>query len=268
MEIHSFYDGPHGQRRYCTLYRPQTRLTRGAVIVLCPPVGHEYFRCYRAFRIIAEQLVKCGFTAMCFDYRGTGDSEGDACKVRLADWLEDIETAIATAQRITGITSVALVGLRLGATMAALVAKSNNDVKTLVLWDPVMDGRRYIEEMRDAHRAMLRDLDRFRRPRRAEDTSDYEFLGSSFAPEFIGDIDRIDPMNLTHAFSQGVVLIQSDDHDNEPTQALRRDKPARYFTEYRLPATYGWREPARIEEAIVDPVVTQHIATSMNAVHL
>ena len=38
-------------------------------------------------------------------------------------------------------------GLRLGASLAVLTARNNPDVNRLILWDPVIDGNKYMQEM-------------------------------------------------------------------------------------------------------------------------
>ena len=50
-------------------------------------------------------------------------------------------------RRETGARQVNLLGLRLGATIASLVAEEITDVHQLVLWSPIIDGARYMQEL-------------------------------------------------------------------------------------------------------------------------
>jgi pimeloyl-ACP methyl ester carboxylesterase len=59
----------------------------------------------------------------------------------------DIRQAIVEVRRLTGVTAVSLLGLRLGATLASIVAESADDVRHLILWAPVTDGDRYMQEL-------------------------------------------------------------------------------------------------------------------------
>jgi pimeloyl-ACP methyl ester carboxylesterase len=71
----------------------------------------------------------------------------------LPGWENDIKSAIAELGSITGSTRVSLIGLRLGATLAAKVAVwLDPRVNSLVLWDPVVDGRAYLDELYAASR--------------------------------------------------------------------------------------------------------------------
>jgi len=63
-------------------------------------------------------------------------------------WKADIETAMDELRHITDLQQVTLVGLRLGATLAAAVAADRqSDVDELVLWDPVVSGPEYLAEL-------------------------------------------------------------------------------------------------------------------------
>jgi pimeloyl-ACP methyl ester carboxylesterase len=120
----------------------------GRAVVLCQPWGPEYQYAHRSMRHLANSLTAAGIHVLRFDYFGTGDSDGEAREAGLADWTSDIEMAIEELQDTTGVTRVGLVGLRLGATLAAQVAaKKQQQVDRLVLWDPVVCGETYLQEL-------------------------------------------------------------------------------------------------------------------------
>jgi pimeloyl-ACP methyl ester carboxylesterase len=75
---------------------------------------------------------------MRFDYGGTGDSAGDGGRVSLREWTADLATAIEEVRRRSGMSRVALVGQRLGASLAWSAATQRGDVDLLVLWDPIV----------------------------------------------------------------------------------------------------------------------------------
>ena len=70
-----------------------------------------------------------------------------------------------TELRRRGIARVSLVGLRFGATIAALACDADTNVDTLVAWDPVVSGRRYSRELKGVEVVALKtpdDLDKAR----------------------------------------------------------------------------------------------------------
>jgi pimeloyl-ACP methyl ester carboxylesterase len=140
-----------GARRLFGIYfaaHPAAAGRSSRAVVLCYPWGSEYQYAHRSMRHLASSLSAAGIHVLRFDYFGTGDSFGEAHEAGLADWTSDIETAIEELQDTTGVTRVGLVGLRLGATLAAQVAaKKPQQVDRLVLWDPVVWGETYLQEL-------------------------------------------------------------------------------------------------------------------------
>ncbi|CAN7383322.1 alpha/beta hydrolase [Caballeronia sp. LjRoot34] len=120
--------------------------TRG--VVLCQPFGREAMWVHKGWRVFAEALADSGTPALRFDYAGTGDSAGESEDgEQIERWLRSIRSAIAYLKESTGVTQVVLCGLRLGATLAALVA-ADEEVDQLVLLAPVLSGRQYLRELR------------------------------------------------------------------------------------------------------------------------
>ncbi|OQB27598.1 MAG: Alpha/beta hydrolase family protein [Chloroflexi bacterium ADurb.Bin180] len=129
--------------------------TRRTAVLLCYPWGDEYQRFHRAFRQLALLLNGAGFTVLRFDWTGCGDSAGEPADWTLERWRQDALTAAAALRERTEARPLAVVGLRLGATLAALAAPALPDLRALVLWDVVADGAAYLRELRKLQRTML-----------------------------------------------------------------------------------------------------------------
>jgi pimeloyl-ACP methyl ester carboxylesterase len=99
-------------------------------------------------RQLAVRLAAAGFHTLRFDFFGTGDSAGEMIDADLGGWETDTELAMEELCDIVGTTRVTLIGLRLGATVAATVAaRRPGAVDALVLWDPVMSGPDYLRHL-------------------------------------------------------------------------------------------------------------------------
>lgn len=140
-------------RRLFGVYHPPRVSREGlaCAIVLCGPWGHEYIYAHRSMTRLATTLAEAGFHVLRFDYFGTGDSGGEAIDVSLAGCRSDIDVAIDELLDMSGAERVSLVGLRLGAALAAEVAATERgDIDQLVLWDPVINGEEYVRALFEA----------------------------------------------------------------------------------------------------------------------
>jgi alpha-beta hydrolase superfamily lysophospholipase len=110
----------------------------------------------RALRDLAHRLAASRWAALRVDYAATGDSAGTWTDPDLVtEWLCGIRGAIDYARALK-TPRVAVVGLRIGATLAAAELSRGGPVDDLVLWDPFVTGRAFLREQR-ALWAFLRD---------------------------------------------------------------------------------------------------------------
>ncbi|MFB2351088.1 hypothetical protein, partial [Priestia megaterium] len=86
---------------------------------------------------------------------------GEAEEADLAGWRDDIEMAIEELKGMSGAPRVSLVGMRLGASLAAEVAAQRMDVDRLALWDPIVSGRDYLRELEADHAEWVGERTRY-----------------------------------------------------------------------------------------------------------
>jgi dienelactone hydrolase len=134
-------------RRLFGVYDAPTGGTSTQGVLICNPVGEEYFNAHRAYRTLARQLAGAGVHALRFDYLGTGDSAGELDQVHVDDWVEDIERALNELREMADVKTVGLVGLRVGAALAAAVARKNSEVDRIALWDPIANPEEYLARL-------------------------------------------------------------------------------------------------------------------------
>ncbi|MBC7405838.1 MAG: hydrolase 1, exosortase A system-associated [Cytophaga sp.] len=112
---------------------PQQARARGILFV----VGGPQYRAgsHRQFTLLARQFASNGIPAMRFDYRGMGDSEGEARDFNAID--DDIRSAIDSFfQHVPGMTEVVLWGLCDAASAALFYAHQDSRITGLVLLNP------------------------------------------------------------------------------------------------------------------------------------
>lgn len=142
--------GSSGRELY-GVYHPAVAVGHaGRGVVFCNPLPHEAIATHWAFRLLGDSLARERIHSLRFDYRATGDSAGDSEEMMISGHQEDIASAIDELKLLSGVESVYLVGIRLGALFALQVAGSRPDVAGVIAWEPVIDGYVYHGELMDA----------------------------------------------------------------------------------------------------------------------
>jgi alpha/beta superfamily hydrolase len=152
-----FYFGV-SERLYGFHHPPQLSLSpeKSSAVVICAPIGQEYIQSHRVLYQLAILLSRAGFHVLRFDYFGCGDSEGDFEQGSLVQWTKDIHKAIDEIRKRSKLTRVSLIGLRVGATLALKAAIDSPYVDSIILWQPVADGRLYLQELIEIHQSDCR----------------------------------------------------------------------------------------------------------------
>jgi len=135
------------EHRLFGVFQPSRRPAGRSGVVLCYPCGQEYVPAHKAFKSLASLLADAGHDVLRFDYHGTGDSGGDLDGSTRPSWHEDVSMAIEELKDTSGAEQISLCGLRMGAAWAAQVAAGRADVDRIVAWDPVVDGRAYLQSL-------------------------------------------------------------------------------------------------------------------------
>jgi uncharacterized protein len=139
--------GPPSQQLFGVYHPSQVHTDQPApAVLLCNPWGQEAVRIHRMLRVLAERLARAGWPVLRFDYFGTGDSAGDDDQGSLAQWRNDVLLAHQELQRRSFAAQITWMGVRLGASLAALAAQVTPP-QHLVLWEPVLDGAAYLQEL-------------------------------------------------------------------------------------------------------------------------
>ena len=115
-------------------------------VLMADPFAEEKKCAHRVMTECAMALADAGITAVRFDYRGCGDSDGDFHDFGLADWRDDIRAAGAWVRERLRPPRLALLGVRLGAALVAQVVEDGLAADALVLVAPVIDGVAYWRE--------------------------------------------------------------------------------------------------------------------------
>lgn len=143
----AFYFGSSRRRLYGVYHPAHAATARDAGVLLCHPGAQEYNATHWAFRKLAAMLARDGFHVLRFDWSGTGDSAGDAKDASPTEWIDDVGVAARELADVSAARSLSIVGMRLGAALGALACAAGLAVRDLVMWEPVVVGGRYVDEL-------------------------------------------------------------------------------------------------------------------------
>jgi hypothetical protein len=200
-----------GDPVYLRLYQPaQGRATAG--VVLAAPVGRERLRFYREMVTLARDLAAAGLAVLRFDYRGEGESAGHFRDSTVLQRVDDTVAAAAELRRAAAVDTVGLIGVHLGASIAALAARAAA-ADRLVLCDPVTAPAGYVTGLLRA--CLLQQMQHFGRHITSESQlraalaagGTASVYGFEYGGAFIAEVERMDVSAALETFGGPSLIV-------------------------------------------------------------
>jgi pimeloyl-ACP methyl ester carboxylesterase len=237
---------------------------RSAAVLLCNPFGEEAARAHRIYRVLATQLERSGYPVLRFDYFGTGDSMGESSHVSVDRWLDDIGLAANELTAAVGARKLVAIGLRLGGTLAALSASRDKvRLRHLVLWDPVVSGAGYLEELAEMHRAYtlheLGSLAQPTQPRTLANGIPTEALGTPISASLAAELGSIDLTTETLRADHATVISTADSPAIARLRTQLAESPSVRWID--LPKSSEWNSDAALNASTVPMDVIQTVVS-------
>lgn len=178
----------------------------GVALLVCNPFGFEEVCAHRSLRQLAQAVADSGIPVLRFDYAGSGNSAGEAQDEDLiARWQDSVHAAIDALKLATGAAHVCLLGVRLGALLAALAAVQREDVAGLIALAPVSRGRAYLRELKLLGRADQAD------PNAGGASGALESAGFTLPGATCKVLSALDLRDLARAPASRVLIVERDD---------------------------------------------------------
>jgi len=198
---------------------PDGHRARGGV-VLCLPLAMEGTAARPTFRLLASRLEAAGFVVLRFDYDGTGDSAGSPDDPgRVPAWIDSVRSAIRVV-RSSRVPRVTVVGMRMGATLAAATIGSEDSAALpdgLVLWDPCTSGRSFLRQQR-LMRATIEVA-------HTEEEGVVEGPGIVFGPEAAAAMSALSVDGIETTLARKVLVLTRAGHRRDHALVTRLSMP-------------------------------------------
>lgn len=170
--------------------------------VYCHPLFDERKCAHRFSYQLKNTFESAGLNLERFDYRGTGEAEGNFENTSLETLYED------TAKHING-DEVSLIALRFGAAVALeFCARNPEVVSNLVLLEPVINGAGYIDHLyRKQH---IKDLMTGKSSKQSQDNGFVNIEGYKTNRRLIEQIENLDLLKTVpkNAVKTSVLIVQ------------------------------------------------------------
>lgn len=206
-QMEAFFIGPAANQLFAC-YHPAQGQANSLGFVLCAPLGQEAIQFHRSLRLLARLLSEAGFPVLRFDFQGCGDSAGDQENWSLKNWEQDVERALQVLKEKSGVTSLGLVGVRLGATVALAAAAARGGVQALVSWDALLDGHEFLSEARAQHQDMLANA-HVRVDMDPEGEARSELLGFALPDNLVKELEGLRSSDLAASPARQVLVMES-----------------------------------------------------------
>ena len=200
--MEAFFFGDSDRQLYGVFHEAAGSGNHG--VVLANPGPQESMQTHYAYRMLAKQLTHAGCSVLRFDWTGTGDSAGESDCVSLQQCRDDLLMAVQELKEISNPRRTSVIGYRLGATVAASTPFTQ-PLENLVLWQPVIRGRGYLDELRARERRKFGDLlepPTWWRAHRAND-----LLGYAMSSEHHAELETLDLAAQATPSARRVIII-------------------------------------------------------------
>ena len=176
--------------------------------------GHKS-EAHRLFVKVARSLCEAGFIVLRFDFRGSGDSEGDFENMTVPGEVNDAKMSISFLEEQPGVDKekIGVIGLSLGGRVAAILASEDRRVKFVILYSPALGPlrERFISQLNDES---LKDLDL--------GESVEVSAGWYLKKPFFDTVDDPVPLEVMDRIKVPILIIHGDNDQVVPIEESKR----------------------------------------------
>lgn len=215
-----------GQKIFGILHLPLDVVNPPCVLICHGLGGHKTGR-YRVYVELAEALIRANIAVFRFDFRGSGDSEGDFSEMTLTGEVGDALAALRYLQREPRVDNnrIAVFGRSLGGAVAVLSSAAFGDVKCLALWAPIFNGDQWKAEWAKVSQGMASDYESNELRRINGQVAGLNFYAELFGMRIDQALHKLNniPLLLLHGEKDGLVTIKHSElyvHERRHSSAL------------------------------------------------
>lgn len=191
-----------GQKIYGTLHVPLIN-EKCPVVVMCHGFAGNRIGRFRIYVLLAQRLSQLGIASLRFDFRGSGESDGDFSEMTIEGEVGDALEALKFVKSLPQIDSkrVGMLGNSFGGAVAVLASCKDKSVKSLALLAALFNSdlwKNRWEAMKTADEASKKELSRLLE----EHTLGVPFLKEFFMLNIENAMQKIQELPILHIHSE------------------------------------------------------------------
>lgn len=200
-----------GSKIFGVIHRPIKKTKVPAVLFCHGLAGHKIGR-HRMYVLLAEYLSKAGIASLRFDFRGSGDSEGDFGEMSLEGEVDDAMKALDLLIKLPYIDTdkIGIFGRSFGGAIAIIAAHRFGKIKSIALWAPVFNAVQWEEKWEIVQTHQLAEAERHDMMRYNGQLPSMSFYSELFSMNLDKELESLKdiPMLHIHGVMDPVVSIE------------------------------------------------------------
>ncbi len=234
-----------GQTVRGMFHTPDDRDTFPCVVMLHGFTGNR-MEVHFIFVKTARALTKAGIAALRFDFRGSGESDGDFVEMTIPGEIKDAVTAVKFAKQQPSVDEnrIGLLGLSMGGCVAACTS-AREEVSSLMLWSAVGNPTELLQRR-------LEDM--------GNPTPPIDLGGLMLGSKFIETIESVRPLEDVASTNIPVMIIHAEDDTTVPVKDAHdyhdaASKPGRTVHKMILPSGGHRLATCEVERTVIKRTV-------------
>lgn len=221
------------QKIFGVIHRPLSSQETPAIVMCHGLAGNKIGR-YRSYVHSASELAKKGFTVLRFDFRGSGDSEGESHDMTITSAVNDTLSALNFLREDPRVDSdrIGLFGRSFGGAIA-LIAASKFPAKSIALWAPIFHAKEWEDKWNYVQTLNLPSEELEELKRVNGQLLGTQFWSELFAMDIANTLRHLEEKPLLHIHGEKDTIVPL--HHAAKYREIRNDASA--LTQFLLLAT-------------------------------